>query len=332
MKDFMLRFECFLTGYNYEIIKNSCEASRKAVKRFFSSVLIISILWGAIGYAFARRYLKFDVSGAIVFSAIAIFCVVNIERIIILSGKKNVIRGFRIFLGILMALIGSLITDQFIFREDIEKKKISMLQEEVNAILPKKTLELDNQIRHIDSAILMKEAERSAIIEELSVRPLIKSTSAEKRHFTLRQNGSNGEARDTLVARTDYVLTDIPNPKANLLPGLADQITLLRNQKAEKENSKINIRQEIEEELSSKTGFLDELNVLIALLSSSRVAMAVWIFFLLFFITIELFVVMNKFSEEDTDYDAVIAYQKDVKIKSLQNLKEECYQKTRILN
>ena len=246
---------------------------------------------------------------------IMVVIVVQIERQIILSvGSGWLVPLFRILIGIVMAVIGSVIIDQIIFKEDIEKNKISNLQAEVNNILPVKTKELDYQIRQIDSAIFLKEIERSAVIDEITKRPFIKSTSAETKHSPMKYNGHNGESKDTLVKRTDYTLTDVANPKAGLLPNITDQVNQLRKQKSEKENSKINIRQELEAELSSKTGFLDELNVLFSILLSSKVALVVWLMFFLFFMSLEVLVLVNKFGEEKNDYDRIISHQVDVRL------------------
>jgi Domain of unknown function (DUF4407) len=107
-----------------------------------------------------------------------------------------------------------------------------------------------------------------------------------------------------------------------LLPGIADQISQLRKQKADKENSKINIRQELETELNSKTGFLDELKVLFSILLSSLIALVVWIMFFIYLLSIEVFVLVNKFGDERNDYDSVILHQKDIRIKMLNKLAE----------
>jgi hypothetical protein len=221
-----------------------------------------------------------------------------------------------------MAIIGSVIIDQIIFKEDVEKGKISNVQLEVNNILPVKTRQLDLQIRQIDSAIYLKEAERSSIIDEITKKPFIKSTSSEIRHFQMQRNGQNGNLRDTLVKRTDLALNDVPNPKAALLPDIASQITKLRAQKSEKENSKINIRQELETELNAKTGFLDELKILFGILLSSSIAMVVWFMFFLFFMCVEVFVLINKFGEDKTDYDSIILHQKETRIKMLEKLRD----------
>jgi hypothetical protein len=323
MNDLWLKTGCYITGYNYGIVKNSSELSAKAVRKYLSAILIVSILWGFIGYSFAHRYLHTAIAGSIIAALVMIVIVIQIERQIILSvGRNKLVPIFRVIIGVVMAVIGSVIIDQIIFREDVEKVRIGNIQTEANNILPVKTKELDLQIKQIDSAITIKEAERTAIIDEISVRPFIKSTSSEIRHFQLQQNGNNGQLRDTIVSRRDVALNDIANPKAGLLPGIADQISQLRKQKAEKENSKINIRQELETELSSKTGFLDELKVLFSILLSSWIAMVVWMMFFTFLLSIEVFVLINKFGDEKNDYDSIILHQRDVRIKMLDKLAE----------
>ncbi|MBK8883925.1 MAG: DUF4407 domain-containing protein [Bacteroidales bacterium] len=77
-----------------------------------------------------------------------------------------------------------------------------------------------------------------------------------------------------------------------------------------------------ETELSSKTGFLDELKTLFSILFSSWIAMVVWIMFFLFLMSIEVFVLVNKFGDEKNDYDSIILHQKDVRIKMLNKLSE----------
>jgi hypothetical protein len=117
MKDFWLKLGCYITGYNYTIIKNSSEASAKTVKKYLSAILIVSILWGFIGYTFAQRYLHASVFMALTVSLVMVIIVIQIERQIILSvGKNRLVPLFRILIGIVMAVIGSVIIDQIIFR------------------------------------------------------------------------------------------------------------------------------------------------------------------------------------------------------------------------
>jgi hypothetical protein len=321
MKDLWLKLGCYITGYNYTIITNSSEVSAKTVKKYLSAILIVSILWGFIGYSFAQRYLHAGIVGSMIVSIVMIVIVIQIERQIILSmGRNSLVPIFRSLIGIVMAVIGSVIIDQIIFKEDVEKARISNVQTEVNNILPVKTRELDYQINQLDSAITLKEAERVSIIDEITKKPFIKSATSETRHFQMQKSSNGGQVKDTLVKRTDFALTDVANPKAKLLPDIEEQISQLRAQKSEKETSKINIREELETELNSKTGFLDELKILFSILLSSWIAMVVWCMFFLFLMSIEVLVLVNKFGEERNDYDTIIMHQKDTKIKMVEKL------------
>lgn len=321
MKDYWLKLGCYITGYNYTIIKNSSEASAKMVKKYLSAIIIVGILWGFIGFTFAQRYLHTGTFASCIVSLVMIIIVIQIERQIILSvGRNSLVPLFRTLIGVVMAVIGSVIIDQIIFRDDVEKLRISNLQTEVNNILPVKTKELDLQITQLDSAILAKEAERTSLIDEITRKPFIKSASSETRHFQMQRNTNTGTMKDTLVKRTDLALNDVVNPKAALLPDIEEQISLLRSQLNEKENNKINIREELEKELGMKTGFLDELKILFSILLSSWIAMIVWSMFFLFLLSIEVLVLVNKFGEEKTDYESIILHQKDVRIKMLDNL------------
>ncbi len=45
MKHPWIRFGCFLTGYNYSILRNCSEAAFKSVKKYTAAMLIVCILW-----------------------------------------------------------------------------------------------------------------------------------------------------------------------------------------------------------------------------------------------------------------------------------------------
>jgi len=196
MKNLWLKIGCYLTGYNYTIVKNSSEATARTVKKYFSALLIVSILWGFIGYSFAQRYLDAGIPASSVIALVMIFIVIQVERQIILSsGRNRLVPVFRVLIGVVMAVIGSVIIDQIIFKDDIEKGRISNIQTEVNNILPAKTAELDSQISQLDLAIAQKESERASIIDEITARPFIKTTSAEIKHFQMQTTDITVKAR-----------------------------------------------------------------------------------------------------------------------------------------
>ena len=98
----------------------------------------------------------------------------------------------------------------------------------------------------------------------------------------------------------------IENPKIKQLAPLNDQIQKLYDRKVELEKKIIDVRVSIENELKSKTGFLDELKIMFEILTSHWISMSVWILLFLFFLMIELFVIVSKFTDVDSDYEKII--------------------------
>jgi hypothetical protein len=311
------RFGCFLTGYNYRLIKSSSEASAKAVKKYLSAILIVATLWGFIGYAFTQRYLHGDIYTRYAAALLMIIMVIQIERQIILSiGKNSWAFAFRILIGIVMAIIGSVILDQIIFKEDVEKAKISNIQTEVNRLLPIKTQELTQQIQQLDNSIKAKENERTDLINDIVKNPRISMPSTS----IVYQKDSTGKM--VPVGKT-VSSNSVANPKADLIPPIDAQIKYLQEQKTKKENEKLNVQQILEDDLKSKVGFLDELKVLFSILFSSGIALFVWLLLFCFFLAIELFVLVNKFGDAKNDYDKIIIHQMDIRIKMLEQLADQ---------
>lgn len=316
-----IRFGCFLIGYNYHLVRNSSEASAKAVKKFLSAILIVATLWGFIGYAFAQRYLHSDAYVCFIAAIVMVIMVIQVERQITLStGKHSLAFGFRVLIGLVMAVIGSVILDQVIFKEDVEKAKISNIQTEVNSLLPKKTQELSLQIQQLDHSIKAKESERSDVIIDIGKSPRISTPSTS----VVYQKDSSGK----MIAVGKTVSNNsVANPKADLIPQIDAQIKYLQEQKTRKENDKLNVQQVLEDDLKSKVGFLDELKTLFSILFSSSVALIVWLLLFLFFLAIELFVLVNKFGDRKNDYDAVVLHQMDIRIKMLEQLADQNQEK-----
>ena len=142
-----IKFGCFLTGYDFYTLSNCSEVAVRKVKKYTAALIIISIVWAIVGFTFSSRYLKLGTIGCIIGALTSLVLVIQIERQILMVSKTNwKILWARGLLALLMAVIGSLIIDQMIFKEDIDKRKLRTNQEEVDRILPQRTKELDKQI------------------------------------------------------------------------------------------------------------------------------------------------------------------------------------------
>ena len=123
MTNWWTKIGCLLTGWNYKILESCTESSRKQLKKYTSAILILVILWAFIGYSFADRYAQTPWWGSLITAIIFVIIIIQIERQIILTvGKNHPLAIFRLVIALIMAIIGSAIIDQIIFKDDIEKK------------------------------------------------------------------------------------------------------------------------------------------------------------------------------------------------------------------
>lgn len=330
MKNWWIKFGCFLTGYNYNIVQHTSEASAKAVKKYTSAILIVGILWAMIGYTFSSRYLGFDTPGAIISGIVMVIIIIQIERQIILTtGLKRT--SFIVFarglIAVVMAFLGSVVLDQIMFAEDIEKEKIRTVDREINSILPEKTLQLAARIDTLKSDIDRKEKERSDLIEEVTARPTVKLPSysvqriPQTRTKMVLRDGEMVEVEyDTIVKQTTSNMESMINPKTEMIAQLDQQIKDMAAGLTALEERKQGLRDELEQELRNNRGFLDELIVMKNLLFNSWVAAIFWMLWVLFFLGIELFVLFSKIGDKENDYDITVQHQKDVSIRKLMAL------------
>lgn len=313
-KNLWIRFGCLLTGYNYYLVQHSSEQSSKTVKKFTSAIMLIVLVWIFIAYSFATTYLHVGVLGGVFASIIAAFVVIQIERIIILSTKVNKWSiGFRVVLAVVMALLGSFILDQILFKDDIELRKTQIMEERVKTAIKISEKEVNEQVRNMDSSIFQLEQRSQKLSEELQKNPVI-VTSYTNTSVTTDNEGNRINSTNS----TNKMVNE--NPKKRELEQIHDQINILNGQKFKTLSSLDSIKANKEKDLRKSSGFIDELKILHEVITSSKIGLFVYLLFLFFFLAIELFVVSIKLSETTSDYDRLINHQTDVRIKMLERL------------
>ncbi len=105
----------------------------------------------------------------------------------------------------------------------------------------------------------------------------------------------------------------------------------IREQILEKERAKVTERNSLEGKIEAakervrkeKPGFLDELNIIYELASSSILSGFAYFLFLFFFIFIELFIVMAKITDGENDYNKIMKYQEKIREERLKILEQK---------
>ncbi len=319
-KDLWLKFGCFLSGHNYQLLSECSEASKRDIKKITSALVIIAIIWATVGYIFSLKYLNSGWIGGIIGSLFLTVLIVQIERQIILTKSINKkIMFARFLLGFIVAMIGATVVDQYIFKQDIEKIKKDFAAERVTSRIAKGQEFFQNQSSKYDSIIANNEQKISILTAKLNRTP-----------STITQIS----ARDSETGRPTGYIT-IPNPAYTQL---SDQINNLnresstwnteRNSAAKDLNDMINSKQK--ELIAEEAGFLDELELMIKFLINYKdygkeypVALFFYLLWLFFFLLIELSVLILKSSSESNDYEKIIEYQQQIREERLKILEQK---------
>lgn len=329
MRESWIKIGCFLTGYNYYILKNCSEVSKKSVKKYTAAMIIMCLLWGIIGYSFASRYLHAGPFISIACSLVFIIVIIQIERQIIMqTHKNNYLQVFRGVIAFMMAIIGSIIIDQVIFKDDIELEKEQFINNKVENIYPSRADIRQKQIDQLKTQLIAKDSQRTVLNIDIQNNPVINTTTTQIN--TVPESYSETDpVTGKIITRTRNIRnvttgrSQIPNPNIALIAPLDSQINSLQRMILSQGDSLSNLRTSIERTLKEKTGFLDELNIMFSLLGKSFPALVVYLVWFFLLLGLELFILMNKRHEKVTDYDAMIAHQMDMHVKKLNLLSGE---------
>jgi hypothetical protein len=321
-RDMWLRFGCFLSGHNFQILSECSEASKRDQKKITSALVIITLIWSIIGFIFSQKYLNFGFLGSIGGALFMAILIVQIERQIILTSKLGFwAKAFRVFLGVIVAIIGASIIDQYLFANDI--KIIAQQSVEGKAAKESEVARLiyNKQIAQIDYSI----SNENNTLNDLSIK-------ISKLPPTI-DGGGGGYQKDP---KTGKVISKqgknrIPNPEITNLRN-SEAATNLRKRSLEDEKiQKANeysraIKNKQTEILNRDSGFLEELNALIKYLFDFNPYPTALIFYLIwffFFLLIESLVLIIKSTHTSNDYEKIIDYQQKIREQRLMILEDK---------
>lgn len=128
----MLRFCCFITGDDYQMVKNETPVSKKKIVSLVSALFIPVSTWVINIVLVVLQILQGTLIEAILTGTIAGLLIFFIERNIIMSNGSKAIMTFRILLGLIIALLGSLAFDEIIFKNDIDQQLTKNKDELIN--------------------------------------------------------------------------------------------------------------------------------------------------------------------------------------------------------
>lgn len=309
----LTKIGCFIIGWNPNILQECGEASFRALKRYISAIVILAVIWGTIGYCFADRYIGIEsVFAKICVAAIFITIIVCIERFIILHvGRLGFTGLMRFVLALLMAVLGSTIFDQIIFKNDVEVKMKEIRDEQINTAIPIRMKYLDDDIAKISHLIDSLGRENIRLYGELSKRPTIAVSDV---NTTSQQIGVDSLGNAIMQKTTTVNKRNVENPLNAQVKANENALQLYQEQLEQFQKEKMNVAKNVRQEYeSAQTGFLEELKALFSVIRSDVVALGFYVFLFLFMMSLELLVVTSKGGDAVCDYDLIVEHQLKIK-------------------
>ena len=304
---------CFLIGWNKDILKECGEASYRQFRKLLSAICIMMVLWGTIGYCFADRYINIESCLLKICVALAfMFIVLCVERVIILTvGKARMMSFMRVLLALCMAILGSCIFDQIIFRNDIQQAIQEHREDIIKVTITKRLSIYDSDIQRITHEMDSLSKATITLGEELQKRPTIQGTNVSTQEQVVGMD-ENGRPKKVKVQSVNTVT--MANPLAEQLKANNDQIQIYSNQLEQLRQDKKDIAQKTTEEVNRRApGFIEELEATLKVVSQSWISLAFYVILFCFLTFLELFVLTIKMGENKCDYELIVEHQLSLK-------------------
>lgn len=309
---------CFLIGWDKNILDECGEASFRQYRKLLSAICIMMVLWGSIGYCFADRYI--NIKSCVLKMCVSLafmFIVLCVERVIILTvGKARLMSVMRVLLALCMAVLGSCIFDQIIFRNDIQQAIQEHREDVISATIAKRLAIYDSDILRITNEMDSLSKATIVLNEELQKRPVIKGTNVSTQEQVV---GFDDKGKPQKVKTQTVNTVTLANPLAEQLKANNDQILIYSNQLEQLRLDKKNVADNVRKEMNLRApGFIEELEATLKVVSQSKVSLVFYIILFCFLTFLELFVLTIKMGEKKCDYELVVENQLSLRNKLME--------------
>ena len=305
-----LRFGCSLTVWNANMLAQCSEASKSQLSKYTSALLILMIVWSITGFLFAQRYVGLPVWGCLLVSLVFVTIVVMIERQIILAiNPTKKLALFRLFIAIIMAIVGSTVFDQTMFGKDIDKQLADNIEIQTASLTQKRVGVIDAKLNALQNEKSVLDNENAQMQEDVNNHPWVIQKSVTNSQQTVVVGG-----KMKTVNNPSVTTNQVANPKIETIKENNEKIKLLNEQEKEWSQKKLTVEEDTRAECKANVGFLEELEAMVSIITNRWVAGAFYIIFFLLLMSLELFVVTSKMGDKECDYEMAIKGAQRVKV------------------
>lgn len=305
-----IKFGCKLTGWSSSVLAQCSEASKTQLSKYTSALLILIIVWSITGFCFAQRYIGLPVWGCILVSLVFITIVIMIERQILLAlhpTKKLV--AFRFVIAIIMAIVGSTIFDQTMFGKDIDKQMAATIEHQTQALTQKRVSNIDGKLLAFQEEKDSLDNVNSELQADINAHPWIVQKSVTNSQDRLVVNG-----KIKVVNNPSVTTNQVANPKQSVVSTNNEKIKQIVLQEMDLNKKRLTVEEDTRKECQANVGFLEELEAMVSIVTTRKVAGAFYLIFFMLLMSLELFVVTSKMGDQECDYEMAIKGAEKVKM------------------
>ncbi len=305
-----IKFGCKLTGWNANVLGQCSEASKSQLSKYTSALLILMIVWSIIGFCFAQRYIGLPVWGCALVSLVFVTIVIMIERQILLALQPSrALVVFRTVIAIVMAVVGSTIFDQTMFGKDIDKQMADVIEQQTAALTQKRVGVIEGKLNAIHAEKDSLDRLNASMQADINAHPWIIQKSVTNSQERLVVNG-----KIKTVTNPSVTTNQVANPKQAVVVANNEKVKQLDLQEREWTKKKLTVEEDTRKECQANVGFLEELEAMVSIITTRKVAGAFYAVFFILLMGLELFVVASKMGDKECDYEMAVKGSERVKM------------------
>lgn len=297
-----LKFGCKLTGWSSTMLEQCSEASKSQLSKYTSALLILMIVWSITGFCFAQRYIGLPIWGCAIVSLVFITIVIMIERQILLAiHPTKKLAMFRMVIAVVMAIVGSTIFDQTMFGKDIDKQMAETIEVQTAALTHKRVGIIEDKLNALQNEKTLLNNTNAELQADVNAHPWIVQRSVTNSQQRLVVDG-----KIKTVSNPSVTTNQVANPKMEVIKANNEKINSLNEQEKEWSKKKLTVEEDTRKECQANVGFLEELEAMVSIITTRKVAGVFYIVFFVLLMSLELFVVVSKMGDKECDYEMAV--------------------------
>lgn len=297
-----LNFGCKLTGWSSTMLEQCSEASKSQLSKYTSALLILMIVWSITGFCFAQRYIGLPIWGCAIVSLGFITIVIMIERQILLAiHPTKKLAMFRMVIAIVMAIVGSTIFDQTMFGKDIDKQMAETIEVQTAALTHKRVGIIEDKLNALHKEKSLLDSTNAELQADVNAHPWIVQRSVTNSQQRLVVDG-----KIKTVSNPSVTTNQVANPKMETIKANNEKINSLNEQEKEWSKKKLTVEEDTRKECQANVGFLEELEAMVSIITTRKVAGIFYLVFFVLLMSLELFVVVSKMGDKECDYEMAV--------------------------